>query len=139
MLVHNISHVPNSCVYGTSPLSSLPTSSSTRRNSSACSSVASTLALVSAYQAAESCVRARGRRRRGRIARPSPRAGSGSSRTLRPNEEEPRDARHPPRRHRVGPPPVVRFSLAGLDHLRLPAVLGKQRLRVIGAEAARST
>src|SRR5215218_9961269 len=78
-----------------------------------------------------------------RIARPSPRAGSdagsGSSRALRPNEEEPRDTRHPPRRHRVGPPPVVRFSLAGLDHLRLPAVLGKQRLRVIGAEAAGST
>ena len=74
--------------------------------------------------------------------RPSPRAGSdaggGSSRALRSNEEEPRDARQPPRRYRVGPPPIVRFSLAGLGHLRLPAVLGKEGLRVVGAEAARS-
>src|SRR5919107_116285 len=59
-----------------------------------------------------------------------------SSRALRPNEEEPRDARHPPRRHRVRPPPEVCFSLAGLDHLCLPAVLGKQRLWVIGAKAS---
>jgi hypothetical protein len=56
-------------------------------------------------------------------------AGSGSSRTPCPNEEEPRDTQHLPRRHRVEPPPVVRFSLAGLDRLRLPTVLGKQRLR----------
>src|SRR5215213_6456039 len=63
-------------------------------------------------------------------------AVGGSSRALRPNEEEPRDARHPPRRHRVRPPPEVCFSLAGLDHLCLPAVLGKQRLWVIGAKAS---
>jgi hypothetical protein len=65
-------------------------------------------------------------------------ARGSSSRALCSNEEEPRDARHPPRRHRVGPPPVVRFSLARLGHLRLPAVLGKEGLRVVGAEAARS-
>ena len=48
MLVHRIPHTPNSRVYGTSPLSSLPISSSTLRNLSACSNVAlaSTLALV---------------------------------------------------------------------------------------------
>src|SRR5215216_4209549 len=71
---------------------------------------------------------ARGKRRRRWVTCPSPRAGSdavaSSSPALRPNEEEPRDARHPPRRHRVRPSPEVCFSLAGLDHLCLPAVLG---------------
>ena len=39
--------------------------------------------------------------------------------------------------HRVGPPPVVRLSLAGLGNARLPAMIGQQRLWVVGAEAPR--
>jgi hypothetical protein len=40
MLVHHISHAPNSHVYGTSPLSPLSLSATTRRSSSACTSAA---------------------------------------------------------------------------------------------------
>src|SRR5215217_5701858 len=40
MLVHHISHAPNSHVYGTSPLNHLPISATTRRSSSACTSAA---------------------------------------------------------------------------------------------------
>lgn len=56
-----------------------------------------------------------------------------------PYQEESRNPRHTSRGHRVGPPPVVSLSLTGLGDARLPAMIGQQRLRIVGAEAPHDT
>jgi hypothetical protein len=54
-------------------------------------------------------------------------------------EEDSRNTWSPPKRYRVGPPPVVGTPLAGLGRFRRPAVLGQQCLRIVDAEASRGT